>query len=483
MWARLDVSSKAENVYIHMSHRNITSNVGLMSHTTHERSCPSDNLPAVNSSTSEDSLPMPATTRRHRAPLHGAIVTAALPAITLAGLGATASAAQAAPSPKPTTARNLFEARAQVAAQISAAKASRAVTVTVKKNDTVWKLAQAHGVKVADVLRLNNLPASGLIHPGDRLTLRAATASKASTVTKASSTKKSSTSRSSASTHTVKAGDTLSGIAHQHGVSLSTLLSANGLKLSSIIYPGQVVKLGGSAHSSAKSTSAKSSTPVRTAAAKTTTAKATSYTVRAGDTLSGIAAKHGVKLSELLEANHLTVDSTIYVGRTVKLPGADSKPAVGKTFLTYTYSDETNRSANQNHAALASMSVPSPAQMELIVRSRARRYGVNENLAVAHAKVESGLNARAVSPANAVGVMQVLPSTAEWMGQTIGKKLNPLNPYDNVTAGVLYIRYLQKNASSREIGIAGYYQGLGGVQKNGMKPDTKDYVKRVKSYL
>lgn len=494
---------------------------------------------------------MPAPTSRRRAPLHGAIVTAALPAITLAGIGTAATAAEAAPAPKPTTARNLFEARAQVAAQISAAKSSRTVTVTVKKNDTVWKLAHDHGVKVADVLRLNHLKASSLIHPGDRLVLKAATATPAASAAKKSvSTTKTST--SSAKSHTVKSGDTLSGIAHRYGVSLQTLLKANNLKLSSIIYPGQRLSLSGSGSSSAsKSTSSTRTVATTTTkststggtykikagdtlsgiahshgvslqtllkanglkatstiyagrtlklsgsssastASSTTTKKSTttssssgSYKVKAGDTLSGIAASRHVSLSALLSANHLTAKSTIYVGHTLTIPGSSSSStsAVSKTFLTYTYSDETNASANANHARLASSTVPSPASMEAIVRSTARQMGVDPNLAVAHAKVESSLNARAVSPANAIGVMQVLPSTVEWMGQLLGRNLDPLNPYDNVAAGVRYIKYLQDNAANRDQGIAAYYQGLAGVKKNGMKADTKVYVQRVKSYL
>ena len=79
--------------------------------------------------------------------------------------------------------------------------------------------------------------------------------------------------------------------------------------------------------------------------------------------------------------------------------------------------------------------------------------------------------------------MQVLPSTAKWMGDRVGRQLDPLDPYDNVTAGILFIKYLQSNAKNRDEGIAAYYQGLAGVQNNGMYPDTKDYVRKVKSHM
>jgi hypothetical protein len=50
-------------------------------------------------------------------------------------------------------------------------------------------------------------------------------------------------------------------------------------------------------------------------------------------------------------------------------------------------------------------------------------------------------------------------------------------------AGVVYIGYLQRNASSVSQGIGAYYQGLGGIKKNGAQKDTKDYIKKVKSYM
>ncbi|MGO3152174.1 MAG: LysM peptidoglycan-binding domain-containing protein [Galactobacter sp.] len=441
---------------------------------------------------------MPVSRRPLRAPLTGAIVTAAIPAITLAGLGA--GPAQAAtqtntPLGKAPTHRNLLDAKVQIQAQVVAAK-KQTSTVTVRRGDSVWKLAQKHGVTVADVLRLNGLRSTDLIHPGDRLVIRGtAKKSAAPTTSKPGSKPKVGGTSPSSARHTVRSGDTLSGIAHANGVSLSALLSSSGLKASSIIYPGQRIALPGSAKTATSSAGKKTATSAgkRTTTSSGATSASKKYKIKSGDTLSGIAHKHGVSVSALASANGISSSSVIYQGRTLTIPGSSStkfqrtsststKDAVPNTFLHYTYSAETHRNANASHATLQSRSVPSAAQMESIIRSTATKYGVDPNLAVAHAKVESGLNARAVSPANAVGVMQVLPSTAEWMGQTIGRKLDPLDPYDNVTAGVAYIRYLQRNASSRDQGIGAYYQGLGGI-RNGAKPDTKDYIRKVKSYL
>src|SRR5699024_11606731 len=109
--------------------------------------------------------------------------------------------------------------------------------------------------------------------------------------------------------------DPLSAIAARNGIGLSTLLKANGLSMSSIIYPGQSLKLSASA-SSGSSSSAKS--------ASSSSSNGGTYKVKSGDTLSGIAAKNNVSLSALLNANGLSRSSIIYPGQQLKLSGGAS---------------------------------------------------------------------------------------------------------------------------------------------------------------
>ncbi len=156
-----------------------------------------------------------------------------------------------------------------------------------------------------------------------------------------------------------------------------------------------------------------------------------------------------------------------------------SKPLVGNTFLGRTYSSGTVNSANENKRALLAANLPSRAQMQAMVASTARAMGVEPSLALAHAFQESSFNMASVSPANAVGVMQVIPSAGQWAEGLVGRKLNLLDPQDNVTAGIAIIRHHQRNSPSKEIGIASYYQGAAGVKKYGMYPDTKRYVANI----
>ena len=111
--------------------------------------------------------------------------------------------------------------------------------------------------------------------------------------------------------------------------------------------------------------------------------------------------------------------------------------------------------------------------MKTIVADTARRMGVDPSLALAFAYQESGFDHRSVSPANAIGTMQVIPSSGEWASDLVGRKLNLLDPYDNATAGVAIIRQLIRTSKDLDTAIAGYYQGQYSVSKYGMYDDTK----------
>jgi soluble lytic murein transglycosylase-like protein len=82
--------------------------------------------------------------------------------------------------------------------------------------------------------------------------------------------------------------------------------------------------------------------------------------------------------------------------------------------------------------------------------------------------------------ANAIGVMQVIPSTGRWMETVLDRKLDLLDVDDNILAGVGLLRFLTDAAPLKQA-VAGYYQGLGSVQRNGMYADTKRYVSNVLS--
>jgi soluble lytic murein transglycosylase-like protein len=108
-------------------------------------------------------------------------------------------------------------------------------------------------------------------------------------------------------------------------------------------------------------------------------------------------------------------------------------------------------------------------------------HGVPGSLAAAIAWQESGFSNSVVSPANARGVMQLLPGTWAWVnGNMVGEQLDPSSALDNVRAGVLYLGQLLRDTGwDIPTTIAAYYQGLGSVRSVGVLPATQQYVDDV----
>ncbi|HVM21655.1 MAG TPA: lytic transglycosylase domain-containing protein, partial [Egibacteraceae bacterium] len=123
------------------------------------------------------------------------------------------------------------------------------------------------------------------------------------------------------------------------------------------------------------------------------------------------------------------------------------------------------------------------AEVGALLDRAAREHGFNPAFVKALAYQESGWNQSARSSANAIGVMQVLPSTGEFVSRYIvGRPLNLADTQDNVTAGVAYLAYLWRlTGGDVDRTLAGYYQGLRSVQDKGMYPSTRQYIANVKA--
>ncbi|WP_236685298.1 LysM peptidoglycan-binding domain-containing protein [Demequina salsinemoris] len=347
-------------------------------------------------------------------------------------------------------------------------------THTVAAGDTVWGLARANGTTVAAIIAANALNASATIRIGQVLTIPGASSSSAASASSGGS------SSTTTATHKVVAGDTVWDLARKYGTSVARILSANGLSTSGVITIGQRLTIPGAsaAGTSAASGSSTSSASSTTTSTTTTTAATASHTVKSGETLSSIAVKYGVTVSSIVSANGIKNPALIRIGQTLTIPGAVSG-LVGDTFAGRTYSTEVVSAANRNKATLLAMSVPTKAQIQSMVVSTASSMGVDTALAQAIAYQESGFNMRAVSPANAIGAMQVIPTSGEWASDLVGRDLDLLDAEDNVVAGVAILRQLLRTSSSLETAIAGYYQGAASVRKYGMFADTKRYVASV----
>lgn len=362
----------------------------------------------------------------------------------------------------------------------------------VKPGDSLYTIAQRHHTTVRALVQRNALPNGGrLIHPGQKLQVPGGAGScPAAPAAKAPTT----------ATYTVRSGDTLIRIAQRHGTTARAVAALNGLSLTRHIHPGQKLRVPTSGSTAAKAASS------TTAAAPAPKATTTAYTVRSGDTLSGIATRHGTTARAIASLNGISLTRQIHPGQKLRIPTAgaaaakaasstrtatSAKPAVPQPEMAISFNaggysanhfpSTTVAAAKKNHALLATMPVPTREQAKAMVAATAKKHGVDPALALAISYHESGWNHRSVSVANAIGIMQVIPASGDWASSMIGRELNLLDAQDNVTAGVVIIRALQRATSDDKTAIASYYQGLTSVRKNGMYSDTRAYVRTIEA--
>jgi len=254
------------------------------------------------------------------------------------------------------------------------------------------------------------------------------------------------------------------------------------------------------------------------------------HQVGAGESLWQIAARDGISPGALARANGLASTTQIRTGSVLVIPGAGSSPstiagpsaalsaapddaddgdadtddletASSPSAVTSTPAVTESTSASAPSAARLATAAPrhalifnglshsstgaglqaSPGRVTSgQIASIAAANGVPPSLASAIAWQESGFNNAAVSSANARGVMQLLPGTWQWVqGNLTRAPLDPFSPIDNVKAGVLYLHSLLRQTGSPDLAAAAYYQGLGGVRRHGLLPETQRYVNSV----
>ncbi len=116
-----------------------------------------------------------------------------------------------------------------------------------------------------------------------------------------------------------------------------------------------------------------------------------------------------------------------------------------------------------------------------LFRSAAAKYGVPANLLSAVAQQESGFDPKAVSPAGAQGLMQLMPATARGLGVT-----NAFDPVQAVDGAARMLRTLTNRFGSTELALAAYNAGPGAVLKyDGIPPypETQNYVRNVMTLM
>ena len=132
-------------------------------------------------------------------------------------------------------------------------------------------------------------------------------------------------------------------------------------------------------------------------------------------------------------------------------------------------------------ASMAALVAERDAIRRLIVEE-ARRIGVPPAFALAVAWQESGWQQGVTSWAGAVGVMQLLPSTGEWVGEAmLGRHVDLADARQNVRAGVrLLAHYLDRYDGNRDLVLAAYYQGQTAADRYGVYRVSRPYIASIK---
>ncbi|WP_425562093.1 LysM peptidoglycan-binding domain-containing protein [Microbacterium kribbense] len=282
---------------------------------------------------------------------------------------------------------------------ISVTPFARTVPATYKivRGDTVSAIAARFGLRTTDVLAWNKLGWSSVIYPGQTLRLKP-TSSVAKAPAHKPTTKPAAHRPAAKPTgtagYTVRSGDTVSAIARRFGQSTQAVLTANKLRWSSIIYPGQKLVIPGQAARPAAAPPAPKPAPRPTPAAANpapanqpapASVGADSYVVRAGDTMSAIAARNGVSVTALLSANGMDWASIIYPGQQIRIPSS----------------------------GIPGLSTDQAANARLIARI-GRQLGVSDRgiaIALGTSMQESGLRNLDYGDRDSLGLFQQRPST------------------------------------------------------------------------
>lgn len=265
--------------------------------------------------------------------------------------------------------------------------------------------------------------------------------------------------------HVVRRGESVSGLSVTYRTTISAIVARNHLThYGRVIQPGQPLWVPRTKAVTPKAAKAASSPRPKP---PVSSPRAT-YRVRGGDTLSNIAVQHHMALATLLKMNRLEQRTVIHPGDLILVtrPRPAAPPKAKPT----------------GPLRLGVKEVPR-AQVKAMIIATARRHGVDPKLALAIGWQESGWQQDIKSTANAYGIMQVIPSSGEWASSMVGRSLDLRKPQDNVTAGVVILRALNRMATSRDQAIAGYYQGLASVRSRGLYDDTKQYVTSVKAIM
>lgn len=186
-----------------------------------------------------------------------------------------------------------------------------------------------------------------------------------------------------------------------------------------------------------------------------------SYVVRSGDTAWAIAQRFNVRLSDLVAANKLGASGVVRVGQNLVIPG--------------TIFSVPPRLPSDLRIATKLALIP-------YFDAASKATGVPRDLIMAVAYTESSWRSGVISPDGAVGLGQLLPSTARWVAANLARnsRLSEHVDRENVLMSAYFLDWLlDRFTGNRALALASYFEGASYVQKNGPSRAGKRYANLI----
>jgi soluble lytic murein transglycosylase-like protein len=312
----------------------------------------------------------------------------------------------------------------------STAAAARYV---VRAGDTLTWIAEAHGTTLGHLAHMNRRNPYATLLTGTVLRVpgRSHPTARASGPTRP---------------YVVQWGDTLTFIAERAHTSAARLAQLNGMSITSTLFAGSTLSIPASAGAPAPKHHA------RGHASRPGAGWRGRYRVRPGDTLSAIAARHGVGLHRLARANGLQVRGVLLSGARLRVPARSASPSVPAA----------------------------PWNAGWSIDHWSAHYGVDVHLVRAIAWQESGWNPSVTSSAGAWGAMQVMPPTWRYVERSLVGSPVAHTPDGDVRVGVALLHHLLGAFNGDEaLAVAAYYQGEAATRAFGVLQVSRAYVANV----
>lgn len=347
-------------------------------------------------------------------------------------------------------------ALAVVAGVTAVAGPAHAESYVVRPGDTLSGVARQHGMSSAELQAANDLRDPNRLIAGRTLVIPPLV-------------------------HVVQPGEALSVVARRYGTTTAALVRANGLTNPDHVRAGQTLRIRAATSSPSVASGAATAAPPRraprpAAPAAAPPAATVAYTVRPGEALSVLARRLGTTTGQLLRLNDLSHPDLIRAGEVLHIPAGLAPPA-----------SETTASVAKRYPGLPPRLRALPERMALIPSFErwAAAYGLPVELLMAVAWRESGWQNSAVSSKGALGIGQLMPTTAAWVATRIAgvPSLHPAVPDDNIRMSAAYLSWLHGQMGGRDLAIASYFQGPNSVRLIGVLPVSEAYLAGVASLL